>query len=759
MQRIAGYEVLSVLGRGAMGAVFEVRAAGGTERLALKLLEDTSPEVRQRFGREARILELLGHHRGIVRLRATGEEQNRPFLVMDLLPGGTFAQALERGTIDRARALALLIEVARSVHFAHEAGIVHRDLKPANILLDEDGGAHVTDFGIAKDLHARSLTRTGTVIGTYEYMSPEQADPTHERPIDRRADVYALGAILYRILAGRPPFEGPPASILKRVLLDPPPPPSSVEGVPLVLATVCLRALEKEPAHRQQTAEDFAREVELALKVSAPVSRLRSIASLLAVAVPVAIAAGVVGSLVGDRVRASSDANAELRLAWSRAEALLRDRVPLDEPALQQLSDLAGHASGDDVRAVQNALPFARARSRLLANAEPDLDTLPHEGAERELFDAELATLGRDGKTPEDAWKLLERTNALRPSWRADLASERWTALARRFVAVGKPGRAAAALVIAGEHASREASGHDQAAALIDEAVALDLAAVAQRPGRAPALLAEAALQALSDKSPSPRSVKAARRRLYHARLLDPGLALAPARPLIVKLGQSSSPAVRGAARPWIPMFDNLAEVDTVLDAPVSWEPVSGLIDAKQETWPAGWVGIITKADLLAKDRLLSWLNYECLSECVLWRPDMPLVWFHLGVAAANRHANDEARRCYEIGLTRCSDGEITYHLGLLDVEEGRFEEAIDHLERAVDDFKRHPPHDLKWARFSLAEALARTPRRAEGETILRELEGAMKTHRRYWLLRADLAAGTNDEETCRANARKAPDW
>jgi tetratricopeptide (TPR) repeat protein len=639
------------------------------------------------------------------------------------------------------------------VHFAHEAGIIHRDLKPANILLDEHGAAHVTDFGIAKDLNASALTATGTVIGTYEYMSPEQADPNRERVVDRRTDVYALGAILYRILTGRPPFEGPPISIVKHVLLDPPAPPRS--GAPLALETACLRALEKDPARRQQTAEDFARELELALKESAPPSKRSSIAGLVAVALPLAIAAGVMGYVGGDRTRASSDANAELRIAWARAEALLRSGVPLDDAALRELSDLSARASGDEARDSQKALPFARARSRLLASAEPDLDALPREGPERELLDAEIATLGRNGKTPDDAWKLLERTNTLRPSWRADAASERWTALARRFVAVGKPGLAASALLAAAELASREGAGPDQAASLIDQAVELDLAAVTQHPGNAPALLAEVAVQALSEKNPSPHAVTVARRRLYRARLLDPALPLDRARPFIVALGSSPSVAMRLAARPWAGLVENLSEIEKVLDAPLKPDETARMVMVNPKTWPPGWSMLIAKGEELSKERGHSWLAYECFGECALWRPDVPLIWLHLGVAATNQYANAEARRCLEIGLTRSTDSQLTYYLGRLDMDEQRFEDAVDHLKRSADDSARRKL-ESKWASYYLAESLVKLSKRPEAETVLREIERDMSDHRSYWLLRADLAAGRTEEATYRASAQKA---
>jgi serine/threonine protein kinase len=261
--RIGRWTLVRTLGSGAMGTVHEARLDSGPERFALKLLEDASPEHSARFIREQRLLEFLGRHPNIVRFRDAGEERGRPFLVMDLLSGGTLAERLKKEQISREAACAALVLVARALHFAHEAGVVHRDVKPSNILFDGAGKPFVADFGIAKVLlDSGKLTASGTTIGTAAYMAPEQVD-TSLGAVDRRSDVYALGAVLYEVLAGRPPFEGPQVTLFKSALLDAPKPPSTIaKGIDPALEAVCLRALAKRAADRPQTAEEFARELE-----------------------------------------------------------------------------------------------------------------------------------------------------------------------------------------------------------------------------------------------------------------------------------------------------------------------------------------------------------------------------------------------------------------------------------------------------------------------------------------------------------------
>ena len=245
-QRIGSYEVARTLGRGGMAVVYEVERAGMPGRLALKLLEDARPEVAERFRREISLLERLRDVPGVLRLVDSGTERGHVFLVAELLPGGTLEERLE-AKLPRESALELLATVARTIHGAHELDVVHRDLKPANVLLDSSGRPHIADFGIASDLGNAHLTRTGAVLGTFDYMAPEQLGA--ETGVDRRTDVYALGAILYRILAGTAPFPGGNAAAMKAILVNAPQPPSRLaSGVSPELEGCASRRSRRSPA-------------------------------------------------------------------------------------------------------------------------------------------------------------------------------------------------------------------------------------------------------------------------------------------------------------------------------------------------------------------------------------------------------------------------------------------------------------------------------------------------------------------------------
>jgi serine/threonine-protein kinase len=248
------------LGSGGMGVVFAARHAQSGARVALKILSVTEPDVLARLEREARVAERLDHP-GAVAPRATGVLEGRPFAVMELVPGETLAALLDRGALDRGRALALVREVALVLAHAHERGVVHRDLKPANVMVDAQGRARVLDFGLALASGERNLTETGVVVGTPAFLSPEQARGDRT-PIGPAADVYAIGVMLYRVLAGRHPFQGDAIALLRKVLLERPVPPRTLDPtIPRALDDLVLRCLEKDPARRPRAVE-VARELD-----------------------------------------------------------------------------------------------------------------------------------------------------------------------------------------------------------------------------------------------------------------------------------------------------------------------------------------------------------------------------------------------------------------------------------------------------------------------------------------------------------------
>lgn len=260
---VEGYEILHELGRGGMGVVYMARQIKLNRNVALKMVlsgAHASSKVRDRFMREAEASAKL-QHPNIVRVYDMGESNGQPFFAMEYVDG----QDLDNiGRTTPERAAEIVSAIADGVHFAHENGIVHRDLKPANILVDSDGQPKVTDFGLAKllDDEAISLTAADQLMGTAPYMPPEQArgESKHVGPM---ADVYSLGAVLYFLLTGGPPFSGNSTlEVLKKVENDDPTSTrKTTKGIPVDLDTICLKCLEKDPAKRYQSAELLAEDL------------------------------------------------------------------------------------------------------------------------------------------------------------------------------------------------------------------------------------------------------------------------------------------------------------------------------------------------------------------------------------------------------------------------------------------------------------------------------------------------------------------
>ena len=250
--RVVGdYEIQGELGRGGMGVVYRARQITLNRVVGLKMLTGHyGPDELTRFLAEAETAAGL-HHTNIIQIYEVGEFDGAPFYSMEYVESGSLADRLRSGPFEGGEAARLLISVARALHFAHRNGIVHRDMKPANILLDPEGVPKVADFGIAKRLTANSaLTLSGAVIGTPTYMAPEQAKGT-SRDVGASADVYSLGAILYEMLAGRPPFlpeESETALTVRVITEDAVSPAFYRPGIPRDLETICLKCLEKESA-------------------------------------------------------------------------------------------------------------------------------------------------------------------------------------------------------------------------------------------------------------------------------------------------------------------------------------------------------------------------------------------------------------------------------------------------------------------------------------------------------------------------------
>jgi WD40 repeat protein len=265
---VADYEILAVLGRGAMGVVYKARHLSLRRLVALKMIiagQHASPQERYRFRAEAEAFAAL-QHPNIVQLYEVGEHDGLPFFSMEIVDGGSLSQKTRGTPLSAREAAALLEKLARAMHYAHRLGVVHRDLKPANVLLTADGEPKITDFGLARRLQddsrkteARDATRTGDAIGTPSYMAPEQAAGEGKR-VGPLADVYSLGAILYEMLTGRPPFLA--KTVMETLLLvlgeEPPSPSRCQPRLPRDLEIICLKCLHKDPLARYGSAGELA---------------------------------------------------------------------------------------------------------------------------------------------------------------------------------------------------------------------------------------------------------------------------------------------------------------------------------------------------------------------------------------------------------------------------------------------------------------------------------------------------------------------
>jgi len=271
--RLGSYEIESLLGRGGMGVVYKARQVSLDRSVALKILPPdpgSSASYVKRFEREARAVARLSHP-NIVQIFDIAEDQGLHFFSMEYIEGDTLDKVLEeKGRLDIDEAVKIISQAAQGIEHAHRGGIIHRDIKPSNIILDARGNVKVMDFGLARMTDDRSkLTQSGTLMGTLDYMSPEQC---RGEELDERTDIYSLGVVLYEMLAGQPPFEAPnEAALINRIINEAPPAVTSInKNLPTDIEAVVSKAMARDRDGRYSSIADLAEDIRSGHRLSSP---------------------------------------------------------------------------------------------------------------------------------------------------------------------------------------------------------------------------------------------------------------------------------------------------------------------------------------------------------------------------------------------------------------------------------------------------------------------------------------------------------